>query len=66
MDFKRILSDLQRAGLTQAEIAAACKYSQSGISDLARGATAQPRFGVGQALLALHAAHCKRPAKQAA
>lgn len=71
MDFKALLADLQRAGLTQTQIAEACACRQSTVSDLARGATDQPRFSVGNALIKLHKRHCARlpaakPQKQAA
>lgn len=58
MDFKALLADLQRAGLTQAQIADACACRQSTISDLARGETEQPRFSVGSALIDLRNRHC--------
>lgn len=58
MDWKKLLSDLDEAGLTQAAIAAHCGVAQSTVSDLGRGATLTPRFDFGQKLIALHGESC--------
>ena len=55
MDWKRLLTELGDAGWTQAQIAERCGVSQNTVSDLERGATANPRFAFGNALLVLHA-----------
>lgn len=48
-----IIRSLTGAGLTQPEIAQFCGCGQSTISDLARGATTDPRTSTGLALLGL-------------
>lgn len=62
MDWKRLLSDLTSAGLTQAEIALAVGVTQSSISDLARGTTTRPSFELGNKLVQFHARRMKRKA----
>jgi transcriptional regulator with XRE-family HTH domain len=54
MDWKRLLEQLNEAGWSQARIAERCRSSQAAVSDLQRGATKDPRFGLGSRLLALH------------
>lgn len=54
MDWKRLLEQLNEAGWSQARIAERCQSSQAAVSDLLRGATKEPRFGLGSRLLALH------------
>ena len=54
MDWKRLLEELNEAGLSQAKIAERCSASQAAVSDLLRGATKEPRYGLGSRLLSLH------------
>lgn len=54
MDWKRLLEELNEAGLSQAKIAERCSASQAAVSDLLRGATKEPRYGLGSRLLLLH------------
>ena len=54
MQWKNVISDIQtRQGLTQPQIAKAAGCAQATISDLATGKTNEPRFALGQVLLAL-------------
>lgn len=55
MNWTSIIARLQERGLSQAQIAAACGCGQATISDLARagGGTKEPRFSLGNALVAL-------------
>lgn len=55
MDWKKLVSDLTAAGVTQAQIAELCGVAQSTVSDLQRGATKSPSFELGNKLIALHA-----------
>ena len=66
MTWKTLISDLQRAGLTQVQIAQICGCGQSAISKLAIGPDRTPSFPVGQALLALHKKTMRRVAKHQA
>lgn len=59
MDWKTIIFDLQRVGMTQGQIAAACGTGQSHVSGLARGARLSPSWELGSRLLALHAERCQ-------
>ncbi|MGI4776922.1 MAG: hypothetical protein ACRYGA_02195 [Janthinobacterium lividum] len=55
MDWKSIIADIQLRGeLSQTQIAIACGCGQATIGDLIAGRTKNPRFGIGQALVALH------------
>lgn len=54
MDWKTIISELVDEGYTQPQIAAQCGCSQTAISELSTGKTAQPRFDTGHALQQLH------------
>jgi transcriptional regulator with XRE-family HTH domain len=54
MDWQKIISDLQEAGLTQQQIAKECMTGQSHISSLARGKRLEPRHSLGERLLQLH------------
>jgi len=47
------IATIQKRGLSQAQIAAACNCGQVTISDLARGKTKQPHFALGLALTKL-------------
>lgn len=53
-DFRMIVSELRRAGWTQAALADYAKTRQSCVSDLERGVTEQPLYSTGAALVALH------------
>lgn len=53
MDWQSIIADIQKRGLSQSQIAAACHCGQATVSDLSSGKTKQPNFVLGQALLAL-------------
>lgn len=55
-----LISDLLDAGMTRAEVAAACApCGVATLNDLARGTTHEPRHALGERLLALHAKVCK-------
>lgn len=54
MNWKDLIIDLRRAGLTQAEIGQAIGVSQVAVSDLHRGRTTTVRWEVGDALIKLH------------
>ena len=67
MDWQSLIADLKARNFRQEDIASICNTKQSTVSDLARGATRQPSFALGQALIALHKSKRKAPAdKQAA
>ena len=68
MDWKQLIADIVRdAKLTQPQIAKHCECAQATISDLATGVTENPRYPLGQSLLALHAArHTIAATKEAA
>jgi plasmid maintenance system antidote protein VapI len=53
VDWQHLLQQLQELGITQVQIAARCGTKQSTISELARGESKEPRFALGQSLLAL-------------
>lgn len=54
MDFKTIIADLTRAGLTQSQIGALSGLKQGSITDLLRGRIKEPRYNAGRRLVALH------------
>lgn len=54
MNWKTLIAELMAAGLTQPQIAKHCGCSQATVSELASGVTAQPRYPLGAALVALH------------
>lgn len=60
MTLKKIVSDLLERGMTQVEIAAACKCAQSTVSAIYRGENKNPGFELGRTLLALHEKQSKR------
>lgn len=63
MQWKNVIAEIQSTrGLTQPQIAEAAGCAQATISDLATGKTAEPRFSLGQALLALR----KKPTRKLA
>ena len=53
MNWQKIIIDLCDSGLTQQEIAAKAGCAQTTVSELASGKTADPRFSLGQRLLAI-------------
>lgn len=54
MNWKNVIAEIQRHGqMTQPQIAEKVGCSQATISDLVNGATKQPRYPLGAALLAL-------------
>jgi transcriptional regulator with XRE-family HTH domain len=53
-----VVAALMRSGLTQSQLAGLCGVAQSTISDLHRGASRSPSFGLGQKLLQLQAERC--------
>jgi len=56
MNWAKLISDLQQAGMTQAEIAASVGCSQPHISDIANGRRGkQLTYVVGDGLVRLHA-----------
>lgn len=58
MNWKTLILELQGSGLSQVQIAAACKTGQSHISSLARGARRCPNWDLGERLRKLHAQRC--------
>jgi len=64
MNWVQVIGELVNLGYTQPRIADECKCGQATISDLARGATSNPRFTTAQALLAL-LTRARRQAKRA-
>lgn len=54
MDWKKLISDLQAHGLTQAEIGKHVNAAQNTICDIAHGRIPDPRFSVGDRLRSLH------------
>ncbi len=58
MDWKKIISDLMRAGLTQKAISEKSGLSQPAISDLHTGKQRTVTWEVGETLRALHKVHC--------
>ena len=66
MNWKTIIADIQRHGeLTQPQIAEKVGCSQATISDLVNGATKQPRYPLGAALIDLLDS-LRQPAEKAA
>ncbi len=63
VDFRCLLAGLLRAGLSQPQIAERASCGQSTISDLLRGSTKEPRFGLGTKLLQLAREHGVEPAE---
>lgn len=61
MDWKRIISELRAAGLTQEKIAEACGCDQTTISRLLCGRNKEPRGSLALSLLRMHGIHCSRP-----
>ena len=61
MDWKTLILDLCRSGMTQAEIGQAIGLSQPAISDVVRGRTTTVQWEVGNALIALHKTRCTAP-----
>lgn len=53
MNWRHVITLMVAAGLTQSQIATACGCGQSTISELYRGFTQDPRWSLGQSLLAL-------------
>lgn len=66
MDWKRLISELMEAGVTQTKLAELCGTSQSTISDLRRGASESPSWMLGDRLLELHRKTVAAPVTQAA
>lgn len=64
MDWQLLISDLTNRGWTQVQIADACDCKQSTVSDIATGATKNPSFKLGQALIALHKSKRKTKAPE--
>jgi len=54
MNWKKLLSELNEMGMTQAVIAKECGCGQSTISELLRGITISPTFDLGNKLINLH------------
>ena len=66
MNWKNTISDLQKAGLTQVQIAQVCGCTQSTVSELLNDESKVPRYPVGVALLELHKKTMRRVAKNQA
>ena len=63
MTWKKTISDLQKSGLTQVQIAQLCGCAQSTVSELLSDESKVPRYPVGAALLELHKKTMRRIAK---
>lgn len=59
MDWKQIINDLEATGMLRKSIADSAGCWPSAITELHKGKIGNPRFPVAQALIALHAKHCK-------
>lgn len=59
MNWAETIALLQKAGYSQAQIAAECGCAQPTINDLAKGTTKEPRYSIGEGLNRL-AAKAKR------
>ena len=57
--WKKIISDLISAGMTEAQIAAHVQYTQPSVHRLKTGAMKEPSYSKGRALIALHQVYCK-------
>lgn len=55
MDWQALIQELKAAGVTKAEIARTCGLSPTSLGELASGLVKEPRHGVGEAILLLHA-----------
>lgn len=53
IDWPDVISQLNRVGMTQQQIAAECGCGQSSISELAKGKTTEPRAGLAIRVLLL-------------
>lgn len=60
MDCKTIIEDLLAKGISQAQIARAVGLSPPSIIDLTSGRQRSVKWEVGDALLRLHAEHCRQ------
>lgn len=58
VNFQTIISDLQKAGFTQTEIAEKIGVKQSTVCSLLKGDTKEPRFFAGDSLISLHREIC--------
>jgi len=58
MDWKSLIADLAKSGMTQKQIAAAAGISQPAVSALVRGRTLSPVWEIGEKLRRLHAERC--------
>lgn len=65
MDWKNIIKDLTDSGFTQSQIAALCNTGQSYICSLSKGVRKSPNWKLGESLLKLHKAKCKKSGKAA-
>lgn len=63
MDWKQLISELTRLGVSQAEIATQTGIAPPTISELATGKTREPRWTTGQKLRALHRSAKRKAAK---
>lgn len=66
MDWKKIISDLVQAGLTQKEIGDKAGLKQASVSDLMNGNQKTVKWETGETLLAMHRLHCVNQSKEAA
>jgi transcriptional regulator with XRE-family HTH domain len=66
MNWQQTISDLQRSGLTQAEIAKSCGCAQSTISEIQNDEKRVPSYPIGAALLELHKKISRRQARSKA
>lgn len=62
MNWKNIIGDLVRSGLTQKQLAEKAGLPQSSVSELIKGTQKTVKWEVGETLIALHRVHCQSPA----
>lgn len=66
MNWPKVITDLELAGMTQTEIATECDCSQPYVSQLKSGLRKDPAFSVGAELAALHKRRCGSGVRQKA
>lgn len=64
MNWKNLIEDLVKDGMTQSQIADACDTSQSNIWYLLNSPERSPRWELGQRLVNVHELRCRTKAKR--
>lgn len=65
IDWPSLIDAIIEAGYTQKDVARVVGCDQSHISDLKRGAQAEPKYGVGKKLIDLHLEVVRKDKKRA-